>query len=150
MCLPVARRPRIGGYGNRKNLSDTRGCVDHTTNTVVAYEVCRCSLGDLFTRESGTLNGCLDELWVVLYNGIVLQRMEENNLSFDHDRVGNSDGDVAEIIRNDGPRYDHEAFSSVDDQAHSPLPVLRESIQLHRHRAVDVHEALHELRDRRV
>lgn len=59
--------------------------MNDAANTVISYEVSRSALGDLLCREFCTLDRGLDELRVVLYDGVVLKWVQKDHFALDND-----------------------------------------------------------------
>lgn len=101
---------------------------------------------DSLRAEFGALNRRLNEARIILDDRVVLERMQEDDLGIDNDRVGHGDADITQVIRNNRSRDDNQALLRIDDQTEPSLLGLRESIELQRHDAGHPDKAANNLR----
>lgn len=143
----VTGSSRVGWNSDGCYFGHRGGAVYNAANSVVSQKVGLGTLCQGHTAEASAHHGRVHKRGVVLDNGVILQRVEEDNLALDNDGIGDCDGDVAQIIRHNGSRYEDKALFSIDNETHSPPAILGKAIKLDGHSAVDMDKAADELCD---
>jgi hypothetical protein len=106
-----------GACGNRhsRDIRDDSLRDDRSVIVVEAKEDSVVALFDILGRELRRLHRRLYERRVVLDDGIILQRMHEDDFTVDNDGVCNGNCNVTHIVGNDCPRNYNQPLFGIDN-----------------------------------